>query len=254
MISARLAQLKHRLLNSTHFSSYPLTIIPVPTYIAASSLLFSVSDSGQLQLSSLREQTRLDKFLPSSLIFITTDCENINQNYLHRFDHTSCIKPLFNTGPGMQNIDQYDPTRLSQVRAHTHTHRQSDIVNSDINDMVNPGITGLGAAATVGMLHYLSFTSFVYLPPSPRGRHISAEAAKVWAWTFPTAVPSVHWPREHPRPDAELLLRRFATRETYFRVMRARRCRKDAASAKVYADASKQVGLSIPIVSSLGVT
>ncbi|KAF8592974.1 FabD/lysophospholipase-like protein, partial [Ceratobasidium sp. AG-I] len=82
--------------------------------------------SGQLRSASIPALRRLSPFLPSNLTHtfnsIATDCERTNQELCHRFRYSSNVYFRFNAEHGLQDIDQTDLARLSEVRAHTQTY------------------------------------------------------------------------------------------------------------------------------------
>ncbi|KAF8596369.1 FabD/lysophospholipase-like protein [Ceratobasidium sp. AG-I] len=96
--------------------------------------------SGQLRSASVPERRRLSQFLPSNLIdtlgSIATDCERTNQELSRRFSRTPNAYFRFNTEHGMQDTDQSDPARLSQVRAHTETYLKDAVVTANMDRAV----------------------------------------------------------------------------------------------------------------------
>ncbi|KAF8600373.1 FabD/lysophospholipase-like protein [Ceratobasidium sp. AG-I] len=97
--------------------------------------------SGQLHSASVPERRRLSQLLPSDLIStldsIATDCERTNQELSRRFGCTPNVYFRFNAEQGMQDIDQSDPARLSEVRAHTQTYLKHAVVTSRVDQMVS---------------------------------------------------------------------------------------------------------------------
>ena len=105
--------------------------------------------SGQLHSASVPYRSRLSQFLPSSLIYtldsIVMDCERANQELSRRFESTPSIYFRFNAEQGMQDIDQTDLARLSEVRAHTLTYLKDAAVTSRVGGAVESMTRGVGA-------------------------------------------------------------------------------------------------------------
>ncbi|KAF8595674.1 FabD/lysophospholipase-like protein [Ceratobasidium sp. AG-I] len=117
--------------------------------------------SGQLQSARVPERRTLSQLLPSHLVLtldsIATDCEKTNQELSRRFENTPNVYFRFNTEQGMQDIDQSDPARLSEVRAHTQTYLKHAVVTSKVDQTVSSIATRAESVRiTQGNIHPLS--------------------------------------------------------------------------------------------------
>lgn len=109
--------------------------------------------SGQLRSAHMPARSRLLSLFPSDLYevvqTIATDCERTNQELSGRFSLTENVYFRFNTEQGMQDIDQSDPARLSEVQAHTRSYLQEASVSSRIQNAAKAIVVG---AKTVKIL------------------------------------------------------------------------------------------------------
>ncbi|KAF8594217.1 FabD lysophospholipase-like protein, partial [Ceratobasidium sp. AG-I] len=112
--------------------------------------------AGQLHSASIPDAKVLDAWLPSRLTStvqrIATDCESTHQDLARRFEHTKGVYFRFSTDQGIQDIDQYNATKVAEVQAHTRQYLQDALVNSRMQDAV------MAIAAGVGTLIALDLT------------------------------------------------------------------------------------------------
>ncbi|KAF8594387.1 hypothetical protein BDV93DRAFT_515829 [Ceratobasidium sp. AG-I] len=105
--------------------------------------------SGQLHSAKIPDRSKLLQFLPLQLVqtldSIATDCERTNQELSRRFSHASNVYFRFNADQGMQNIDQSDLARLSEVRAHTLNYLKDAVVTSKMDSAAQSVTGGFGA-------------------------------------------------------------------------------------------------------------
>ncbi|KAF8597409.1 FabD/lysophospholipase-like protein [Ceratobasidium sp. AG-I] len=104
--------------------------------------------AGRLHSASIPDARIYDAWLPSRLIpavqKIATDCERTHQDLARRFDHTKGAYFRFSTDQGIQDIDQYNATKVSEVQAHTRQYLQDASVNSRMQDAVKAIAAGVG--------------------------------------------------------------------------------------------------------------
>ncbi|KAF8598128.1 FabD/lysophospholipase-like protein, partial [Ceratobasidium sp. AG-I] len=97
--------------------------------------------SGQRHSASVPERRRLSQFLPrdlsDTLSSIATDCERTNEELAGKFENTPNVYFRFNAEQGMQDIDQSDLARLSEVQAHTQTYLKHAAVTSRVDQTAN---------------------------------------------------------------------------------------------------------------------
>lgn len=110
--------------------------------------------SGQLHSASIPDAKIYDALLPSKLVpalqRIATDCEKTHQDLARRFGHTKDVYFRFSTDQGIQDIDQHDPTRLSEVQAHTRNYLHDASVNNRMQDAVKAIAAGVGRVKVTG--------------------------------------------------------------------------------------------------------
>lgn len=104
--------------------------------------------AGQLHSASIPHARIYDGFLPSRLTEVVqrvaTDCERTHQDLAQRFEHTSNVYFRFSPDQGMQDIDQYNAARLSEVQTHTRQYLQDVSVNSRMQEAVKAIAAGVG--------------------------------------------------------------------------------------------------------------
>ncbi|KAF8598137.1 FabD/lysophospholipase-like protein [Ceratobasidium sp. AG-I] len=124
------------------------------------SIVLSVG-SGQRHSASVPERSRLSQFLPrdlsDALSAIATDCERTNEELAGKFENTPNVYFRFNADQGMQDIDQSDLARLSEVQAHTQTYLKHAAVTSRVDQTVNSIANSAESAVriTQGNIHPL---------------------------------------------------------------------------------------------------
>ncbi|KAF8595697.1 FabD lysophospholipase-like protein, partial [Ceratobasidium sp. AG-I] len=128
--------------------------------------------SGQLHSANLPDRSKLLQFLPLQLVqtldSIATDCERTNQELSRRFSRASNVYFRFNAEQGMQDIEQSDLARLSEVRAHTLNYLKDAEVNLKMDSAAQSVAAGLGAVTIVGVSNL--FTPFLIDPNTRIGR------------------------------------------------------------------------------------
>ncbi|KAF8598774.1 FabD lysophospholipase-like protein [Ceratobasidium sp. AG-I] len=96
--------------------------------------------AGQLHSASIPDARIYDALLPSRLAStverIATDCERTHQDLARHFEHTKGAYFRFSTDQGMQDIEQYNVTKISEVQAHTRQYLQDATVNSRMQEAV----------------------------------------------------------------------------------------------------------------------
>jgi hypothetical protein len=111
--------------------------------------------SGQLHSASIPDRSRLLQFLPSKLVdtlgSMATDCEKTNQELSRRFSNTPSVYYRLNAEQGMQDIDQSDLARLSEVRARTQNYMKDAVVTAKIDYAVRSIEAGVGTVTATGM-------------------------------------------------------------------------------------------------------
>ncbi|KAF8596365.1 FabD/lysophospholipase-like protein [Ceratobasidium sp. AG-I] len=104
--------------------------------------------AGQLHSASIPDARIYDAWLPSRLIpavqKITTDCERTHQDLARRFEHTKGAYFRFSTDQGIQDIDQYNAAKVSEVQAHMRQYLQDASVNGRMQDAVKAIEAGVG--------------------------------------------------------------------------------------------------------------
>ncbi|KAF8598126.1 hypothetical protein BDV93DRAFT_353241 [Ceratobasidium sp. AG-I] len=105
--------------------------------------------AGQLHSASIPDARIYDGLLPSKLLpaiqRIASDCEKTHQDLARRFGDTSGVYFRFSTDQGMQDVDQYNATRLPEVQVHTRQYLQDASVNTRMQDAVKAIAAGIGA-------------------------------------------------------------------------------------------------------------
>lgn len=118
------------------------------------SIVLSIG-SGQLHSAHMPSRSRLFSAVPSGLYevvqSIATDCERTNQELSGRFSLTDNVYFRFNTEQGMQDIDQSDATRLSEVQAHTRNYLRGEAISSRMQDAVKATVRGGKAVKIISM-------------------------------------------------------------------------------------------------------
>ncbi|KAF8601810.1 FabD lysophospholipase-like protein [Ceratobasidium sp. AG-I] len=104
--------------------------------------------AGQLHSASIPDARIYNALLPSRLApvlqRVATDCERMHQDLARRFEHTKGVYFRFSTDQGIQDIDQFNAARLSEVQAHTRQYLQETSVNSRMQDAVKAIAAGVG--------------------------------------------------------------------------------------------------------------
>ncbi|KAF8598134.1 FabD/lysophospholipase-like protein [Ceratobasidium sp. AG-I] len=105
--------------------------------------------AGQLHSASIPDARIYDGLLPSKLLpaiqRIASDCERTHQDLARRFEHTSGVYFRFSTDQGMQDVDQYNATRLPEVQVHARQYLQDASVNTRMQDAVKAIAARMGA-------------------------------------------------------------------------------------------------------------
>ncbi|KAF8598759.1 FabD/lysophospholipase-like protein [Ceratobasidium sp. AG-I] len=122
--------------------------------------------AGQLRSASIPNVKIYDALLPSKLApaleRIATDCERTHQDLARRFEHTKGVYFRFSTDQGMQDIDQYDAKRLSEVQAHTRNYLHDTLVTSRMDEAIHSINAGVGAVKITR--NYISCFNFMLWP------------------------------------------------------------------------------------------
>ncbi|KAF8596373.1 FabD/lysophospholipase-like protein [Ceratobasidium sp. AG-I] len=130
--------------------------------------------SGQLHSAQMPTRSKLLSLLPWSLYnvvqSIATDCERTNQELSSRFSFVDNVYFRFNTEQGMQDIDQSDAGRLSEVQAHTRNYLRDPGVSLRMQAAATAMISGASTVKLLrGNLHAVQQSSLRigrYPPPS----------------------------------------------------------------------------------------
>ncbi|KAF8595359.1 hypothetical protein BDV93DRAFT_481117 [Ceratobasidium sp. AG-I] len=105
--------------------------------------------AGQLHSASIPDARIYDGLLPSKLLpaiqRIASDCERTHQDLARRFGDTNGVYFRFSTDQGMQDVDQYNATRLPEVQVHTRQYLQDASVNTRMQDAVEAIAARIGA-------------------------------------------------------------------------------------------------------------
>ncbi|KAF8598112.1 FabD/lysophospholipase-like protein [Ceratobasidium sp. AG-I] len=103
---------------------------------------------GQQHSGNVPDANMYDAFLPSKLLSmmqrITTDCERTHQDLASRFEHAEGVYFRFNTEHGMQDVNQSDAMKVSQVQAHAQVYLRDVLVSASMGNATRAAAFGRG--------------------------------------------------------------------------------------------------------------
>jgi hypothetical protein len=120
--------------------------------------VFSVG-AGQHHLINLRQPKRLYESMSTQLAAvaeaIVTDCDRTHQEVAVRCAHTDGLYFRFSPAQGIQDIDQVDFHRLSEVHTHARNYLEDVDTSARLTEAVKVIVSGKGTAMLLSMYMHI---------------------------------------------------------------------------------------------------